>query len=56
MTLDYHAEAEAASERAERIDADFTACLRGTYRAKTEEGGEIGCYKAEYLAPEDKRE
>lgn len=51
MTLDYHDQAAAAHERAERIDREFTACLRGQWRAVTEQGVEIGCMPVERNEP-----
>jgi hypothetical protein len=62
MTMTYHDQAAVERERtaeqaarADRIDQKFTACLKGTYRAKTEEGGEIACWPAEIVLPHEKR-
>lgn len=55
MTLDYRDQANAAQERAERIDKEFTACLRGQWRAVTEQGAELGCLPVEILKPDEKR-
>lgn len=43
MTMDYNDQAAAANERAEYIDKEFTDCLRGDWRAVTEQGVELGC-------------
>lgn len=43
MNEDYAIEAAQEAERAARIDAEHTACLRGEWRAVTQEGVEIGC-------------
>jgi len=51
MTLDYHDQAAEANERAARIDREFTACLRGEWRAVTEQGVELGCWPVERNEP-----
>jgi hypothetical protein len=47
MERDYVEQGRAAIERAARIDAEFTDCLRGEWRAVTEQGVEIGCMPVE---------
>ena len=51
MTMDYHDQTQAAEERAARMNAEHTACLRGEWRAVTAEGIEIGCLPVETFDP-----
>lgn len=53
-SMDYAEQAAAAEERAARIDAEFTSCLRGEFRAVTEEGVEIGCMPVQVNTPRKK--
>jgi hypothetical protein len=55
MTLDYHDQAAAANERAARIDKEFTACLKGQWRAVTDQGVELGCMPVQTNEPKRKR-
>lgn len=43
MTMDYHDQAAAAEARAQTAEREFVACLRGQWRAVTEQGVELGC-------------
>lgn len=56
MTLDYRDQAAAANARAARMDAEHTACLRGEWRAVTEQGVELGCLPVEINEPPRRRE
>lgn len=47
MTFDYRDQAAVAEARAERIDAEFTDCLKGKWREVTEQGVELGCMPVE---------
>ena len=51
MTMDYHEQAAQAHEVAERMNAEHTACLRGEWRATTEQGSELGCMPVEQFDP-----
>lgn len=51
MSMDAHDQAAMEAERAARIDAEFTACLRGEFRAVTQEGVEIGCLPVQINHP-----
>lgn len=51
MTMEYHDQAEQAREAAAQADKQFVSCLRGEWRAVTEQGVEIGCMPVQMNEP-----